>query len=29
MTYCDCAGKHKEGCPNDKPDGLPPLSDDD
>lgn len=28
-VYCDCAGKHKDGCPNDKPGGLPPLNDDD
>ena len=25
MAYCDCANKHKPGCPNDKPGGLPPL----
>ena len=25
MTYCNCANKHKPGCPNDKPGGLPPL----
>lgn len=28
-TYCNCAGRHKDGCPNNKPDGLPPLNDDD
>jgi hypothetical protein len=28
-TYCDCAGSHKKGCPNDRPGGLPPLNDDD
>lgn len=27
--YCNCAGTHKPGCPNDKPGGLPPLNDDD
>jgi hypothetical protein len=26
--YCSCAGTHREGCPNGKPGGLPPLSDD-
>ena len=25
MAYCNCANTHKPGCPNDKPDGLPPL----
>ena len=25
MTYCNCANKHKPGCPNDTPGGLPPL----
>ena len=28
-VYCNCAGTHKDGCPNDKPGGFPPLTDDD
>ena len=28
MAYCACVGSHKKGCPNDKPGGLPPLTDD-
>jgi hypothetical protein len=28
-TYCNCAGSHKQGCPNAGPGGLPPLTDED
>ena len=29
MTYCNCVGSHKDGCPNKgKPDALPPLTPD-
>ena len=28
-TYCNCAGRHRPGCANDRPGGLPPLTDDD
>lgn len=28
MAYCDCVGKHEDGCPNNVPGGLPPLAPD-
>lgn len=28
-VYCTCVGSHASNCPNNKPGGFPPLSDDD